>query len=189
MEQFRLAIVGKSSAQVLFRPILGVINITFTMGPDKPVTLGSPMTLAAQHASINVKLVGMNTCLNTRAQEIYVASLTRRNAAVFWAVFGTTLVGATVSVTFWLRRQVASPMTKKLAIPAYASSALNHKNARVTKRIVVIVWFCLTDVVWTMYSQVTDAITIHQVFGSGQLLYAYLLLAVLLLPFLCIFLW
>lgn len=101
---------------------------------------------------------------------------------------GCALAGATVGVTFWLRRQVTSLMTEKLTIPAYAASALNHKNARVPKRIAVVVWFCLTDVVWTLYSQVTDAITIHQVFGSGEKVYAYLLLAVLLLPFLCIFL-
>lgn len=43
--------------------------------------------------------------------------------------------------------------------------------------------FLLLDVVYFLYSQITDIITIHQLFGSGQLRCAYLLLIVLLLPF------
>ena len=49
------------------------------------------------------------------------------------------------------------------------------------------VWFLVSDVGWTMYDQVTDAITIHQVLSSGQSLYAYSLLAVLLIPFAIMF--
>ena len=44
-------------------------------------------------------------------------------------------------------------------------------------------WFLVSDVGWTILDQVTDAITIHQVFSSGQPVYAYILLAILLVPF------
>ena len=57
VEQFCLAIVRNSSAQVLFSPEVITISL-----PYKAMTLqlqlGSPITLAAQHASINVTLSG-----------------------------------------------------------------------------------------------------------------------------------
>lgn len=186
VQQFCLAIVRNSSAQVLFSPT------TFTLpsptGHDISVALGSPITLTAQHASINVTLGGAEYTFDYQTPgSLCSIPYARRNAAIFWGMFGAIFVGAIVGATFWLRRQVTLPMKKKLTILAYASSAVNHKKARVPKRLAAIIWFCLTDVVWTLYSQVTDAITIHQVFGAGQLLYAYLLLAILLLPFLCVF--
>ncbi|KAL3131869.1 hypothetical protein ABBQ38_007579 [Trebouxia sp. C0009 RCD-2024] len=191
VQQFCLAIVKNSSTQVLFS--LKDITISDDTGTGNQninvsVALGSPITLAAQHASINVTLSGHKYTFDYQSPgSLCSIAHAQRNAAIFWGVFGATLVGATVGVTFWLRLRVTLPIKKKLTILAYASSAANHKNARVPKRIAAITWFCLTDVVWTLYSQVTDAITIHQVFGSGQLLYAYLLLAILLLPFLCVF--
>lgn len=45
----------------------------------------------------------------------------------------------------------------------------------------------MSDVVWFVYSQVTDAITIHQVFQSGRKEYAFPLLAILVLPFLLVY--
>ena len=48
-------------------------------------------------------------------------------------------------------------------------------------------WFLLSDIGWTMYSLVTDAITIHQVVASGQLVYAYISLAILMFPFVSMF--
>ncbi|KAL3145780.1 hypothetical protein ABBQ38_015158 [Trebouxia sp. C0009 RCD-2024] len=185
VQQFCLAIVRNSSTQLLFSPTTITIP---TPSQYISVALGSPITLVAQHASINVTLSGGKYTFDYQSPgSLCSIPHAERNAAIFWGVFGATLVGATVGVTFWLRRQVTSPMSKKLTILAYASSAVNHNKARVPKRIAVMIWFCLTDVVWTLYSQVTDAITIHQVFGSGQLRYAYLLLAILLLPFLCVF--
>ena len=49
------------------------------------------------------------------------------------------------------------------------------------------VWFLISDVGWFIYSQVAAAITIHQVFSSGRLDYAYSLLAILLIPFAIMF--
>ncbi|KAL3145840.1 hypothetical protein ABBQ38_015212 [Trebouxia sp. C0009 RCD-2024] len=187
VQQFCLAIVRNSSTQVLFSPTTIIIPSPGP-GQDISLALGSPITLAAQHASINVTLSGDVYTFDYQSPgSLCSIPHAQRNAAIFWGIFGAIFVAATVGVTFWLRRQVTSPMNKKLTILAYASSAMNHRKARVPKRIAALVWFCLTDVVWTLYSQVTDAITIHQVFGSGQLLYAYLLLAILLLPFLCVF--
>ncbi|KAL3148709.1 hypothetical protein ABBQ38_014122 [Trebouxia sp. C0009 RCD-2024] len=186
VQQFCLAIVRNSSSQVLFSP--RTIVIPTSDFHDISVALGSPITLAAQHASINVTLSGDEYTFDYQSPgSLCSIPHAQRNAAIFWGVFGATFVGAIAGITLWLRRQVTSPMNKKFTILAYASSAVNHKKARVPKRIAAILWFCLTDIVWTLYSQVTDAITIHQVFGSGQMLYAYLLLAILLLPFLCIF--
>ncbi|KAL3158542.1 hypothetical protein ABBQ38_010763 [Trebouxia sp. C0009 RCD-2024] len=188
VQQFCLAIIRNSSTQVLFSPKTIVIPRVASQAGDNHEALGYPITLAAQHASINVTLSGNEYTFDYHSPgSLCSIPHAERNAAIFWGVFGAILVGAIVGVVLWLRRQVTSPVNKKLTILAYASSAVNHKKIRVPKRIAAMIWFCLTDVVWTLYSQVTDAITIHQVFGAGQLLYAYLLLAILLLPFLCVF--
>ncbi|KAL3145938.1 hypothetical protein ABBQ38_015298 [Trebouxia sp. C0009 RCD-2024] len=189
VQQFCLAIVSNSSTRVLFSPrTITISNVGDVVGRDISVALGSTITLAAQHASINVTLSGDEYTFDyLNPGSLCSIPHAQRNVAIFWGIFGAIFAGATVGITFWLRRQVTLPVNKKLTILAYASSAVNHKKARVPKRIAAVTWFCLTDVLWTLYSQVTDAITIHQVFGSGQLRYAYLLLAILLLPFLCIF--
>ncbi|KAL3136330.1 hypothetical protein ABBQ38_005594 [Trebouxia sp. C0009 RCD-2024] len=186
VQQFCLAIVRNATTQLLFSPPSITIS---TPAGDTSLALGSPIVLAAQHASINVTHSGDEyTCDYQSPGSLCSIPHAQRNVAVFWGLSGATLVGASVGVTLWLRRQVTSPTKSnyKLTILAYASSAVDHKRARVPKRIAAITWFCLTDVGWTLYSQVTDAITIHQVFDSGQLRYAYLLLAILLLPFLCV---
>ncbi|KAL3161106.1 hypothetical protein ABBQ38_009487 [Trebouxia sp. C0009 RCD-2024] len=188
VQQFCLAIVRISSTQLLFSPTTLDIYTNEDRATNFSVTIGSPISLAAQHASINVTLSSANYSFDYHSPgSLCSIPHAQRSVAIFWGVFGATLFGAAVGVFFWLRRQVTSPMNQKLTILSYASSAVNHKKARVPKRIAAIVWFCLTDVIWTLYSQVTDAITIHQVFGSGVLRYAYLLLAILLLPFLCVF--
>ena len=50
------------------------------------------------------------------------------------------------------------------------------------QKVAEVLWFLASDLAYSIYSLVTDIITIHQVFASGQFLYAYLLLAILLLP-------
>lgn len=58
--------------------------------------------------------------------------------------------------------------------------AMSHMH--ILKGIAIKVLFLASDVLWFIYSQVTDAVTIHQVFQSGQLRFAWILLAILVLP-------
>lgn len=48
-------------------------------------------------------------------------------------------------------------------------------------------WFVVSDMAYIVYSQVTDALTIHQVSQSSQLQYAYALLGTILLQNLFMF--
>ena len=65
---------------------------------------------------------------------------------------------------------------------------LNHSKLHCMRQLLERAWFFASDVMYFAYSQVTDAITIHQVFDSGQFQYAYLLLGILLIPFVFMFL-
>lgn len=188
--QFCIAIVQNSSSQILFTPGSAPLEIETTTGSiTKLVFFGSVIALPAQHASINVTLDGKNYTFDYQSPDSLCSIPgAQRNAAIFWGGFAAVLIGAVIGVNLWLRRQIRMPVSRKLAmLTSAASSALNHKRAQLPKKLSAMTWFFCTDVVWTLYSQVTDAITIHQVFSSGQLLYAYLLLGILLLPFLCIF--
>ena len=89
-----------------------------------------------------------------------------------------------ICICLWQRRK---PRPQG-ALVSRISTVLGHDRLHCVRQLVRRVWFLVSDVGWFIYSQVAAAITIHQVFSSGKLSYAYLLLAILLVPFADMFL-
>lgn len=182
VQQFCLNIVKSTSAYVLFPGILVRVGIT-------TVQAGPVIALTAQHASINVTLGNkIYTFDYSNPAPICSIAYAARNVGLVWGIFLALLLAAIVGVQIWLKRERSGAsvnyLSQKLsAVTSYFITIGSHSRLRVPKRIADGVWFFLFDVVWFLYSQVTDGITIHQVFESEQFKYAYILLAILLLPF------
>lgn len=192
VQQFCLAIVRNLSTQMLFTPTSTQIFVYEGVYGSVcfPVFFGEPIAVTAQHANINVTLNGKTYSFDyNNPESLCSIPHAARNAGILWGVFGATLACTIVGCKVYLLRKPKDPSPGKLTvIRAAASSALDHKKVQMPRDIAIIVWIFASDIVWYIYSQVTDGITIHQVFSSGQLKYAYWLLAILLLPSACIFL-
>lgn len=177
VRQFCLAIVRSSQPQVLFKPI----NISFG-GQGVPLEVGPLLQLPAQHASINVSL-GSKVYNFDYSSPASLCSIPNagRNVGLVWGVFVALLLGVVVCVCLWTR-QKQNPAAGVMAKLGLFKKLFDHKKLHIPKVVADKLWFVTSDVAYTVYSVVTDAITIHQVFQSGQLKYANLLLCVLLLP-------
>lgn len=190
--QFCLATVQNSSTQMLFTPTTAQIFLySGAYGTIYfPVSFGDPIAVTAQHASIDVTLNGKSYSFDYNNPELLCSiAHAARNAGILWGVFGAMLACTIIGSKVYLLRKLKDPSAGKLTmIRAAAASALDHKKVHMPRRIAIKMWLFASDIVCFLYSQVTDGITIHQVFSSGQMKYAYLLLAILLLPFACIFL-
>lgn len=192
VQQFCLAVVQDSSQQVLFQP--SQLDIVFFQGDIAHssrnehvlVPVGSPITLMAQHASINVTLNGKLISFSYQdPNSICSIPNAVRNTALLWGIFFVLLLATIIGVQVWLQRK------DRLARPrgfTVLTSMLHNQKIQLSKRVATSIWVFLSDVAWFIYSQVTDIITIHQVFGSGHKGYAFTLLAILLLPYVLIFL-
>ena len=88
-----------------------------------------------------------------------------RNAAVLWGVFVALLLATLLSVIVWL---ICKPGSQG----GVCITILAHDKLHSARQVGNHVWFFVSDVFWTCYSQVTDAITIHQVFSSNRVDYA-----------------
>lgn len=178
VQQFCLSIVRSTAAQVLSRPlpvIVGIVNVSILVGPD--------IQLTAQHASINVTLGKHFYSFDYNSPgSICGIPNAARNVGLLWGIFAALLVAVIFCVQLLLRRKkrsVSSSTSRwnKLRV------CMSHSKLQVPKQVANRLWFFFFDVVFFIYSQVTDIVTIHQVFGSGQLRYAYLLVAVLIFPY------
>lgn len=180
IEQFCLAIVRNSTARVLFQPLsLKVSGITLLLGPR--------IALPAQQASINVTLAGKDYTFDyDHPDSVCGIAYAARNVAVLWGIFAALLMATLVCICLWQRRKL-KPKTGGLFSRWRLSTVLWHDKLSFGRRMANRVWFLVSDVGWTLYDQVTDAITIHQVFSSGQMVYAYVLLVILLVPFAVMF--
>ncbi|KAL3154975.1 hypothetical protein ABBQ38_011503 [Trebouxia sp. C0009 RCD-2024] len=194
VQQFCLAVVQDSVEQTLFDPT--VIDIELLLGdvahgdvdPELLVPVGSPITLVSQHASINVTLGNqLYTFSYQDPNSICSIPDAVRNAALLWGTFAVLLLATIVGMHCWLRRKKSFATPWALSKITVLSSAMRTTNVKLSKRVVTSLWVFFSDVVWFVYSQVTDAVTIHQVFSSGHRGYAFILLAILLLPYLLLF--
>ena len=187
VEQFCLDIVEFSDAQVLFEPSLvrspqgavygGVAVPSLTM----PSYLGPFIQLPAQQASINVTLGSKTYSFDyNNPDSVCGIDDASRNAAVLWAVFAAILLITLLSVIAWL-------LCKPGSQGGLGNTILMHDKLHGARQVLSRIWFFVSDVFWTYYSQVTDAITIHQVFSSNRVDYARGLLVILLLPLLIMF--
>lgn len=199
VQQFCLAVVRQSDSQVLYNPsgfnILmnfgAVAHVGVTANPYVPV--GSPIRIIAQHTDINLTL-GSHLYKFTYGDpdSICLIANAARNAALVWGSFAMLLLTIIVALQCSWRRKRAhgqvSPPGNAVPYLIVLTSVLSYHRKRFQgiKRVAANVWVFLSDVLWFIYSQVTDVVTIKQVFDSDHQGYAFSLLSILLLPYLLI---
>ena len=110
-----------------------------------------------------------------------------RNTALLWGTFAALLLATLICICLWQRRKPKPGPQGGCFSHWKISTVLSHDKLHCCRQVAMRAWFLVSDVGWTVYSQVTDAITIHQVFSSRQVVYAYILLAILLVPFAIMF--
>ena len=184
VEQFCIAIVKSGNASVLFAPIEILLqqSIAYTS------TFGPLIELPAQHASINVTLANNTYSFDyNNPDSVCGIAHAVRNTALVWGIFGALLLITMMCICVWQRRKRQPGPLAGWLRHWRVSTVLGHNSVHFCRQVANRVWFLVSDVGWTIYSQVTDAITIHQVVASKQLVYAYILLAILLVPFAFVF--
>ena len=182
IEQFCLAIVRSNTVRLLFEPLnlINEANLTESVGPK--------IELPAQQASINVTLNGKEYTFDyDNPDSVCGIANAARNTAILWGLFAALLVAMLGCICLWQRRKPTPGPQGGLFSRWRISTVLGHDRKSCGWQVVDCMWFLISDVGWTIYDQVTDIITIHQVFSSGQMVYAYILLAILLLPFATMF--
>ena len=173
VKQFCLAIVRNTTARVLFEPI----RFDGSM-------VGFRIELPAQQASINVTLVGKDYTFDyNNPDSVCGIALAARNTALVWGMFAAVLLAVVICIYLCQRFKPKARPQGGFFSRWSVSTVLSHVKLSFGRQVANRVWFLVSDVGWTIYDQVTDAVTIHQVFSSGQLVYAYILLAILLVPF------
>ncbi|KAL3133112.1 hypothetical protein ABBQ38_007011 [Trebouxia sp. C0009 RCD-2024] len=184
VQQFCLAIFSYSDARVLFKPIdIGSIQSLYSVKFD----FGPLIQVPAQQASINVTLAGKNYTFDYDNNPSSVCGIPEAVTvtALLWGIFAAGLLITLGGIVVWQRRKPRP--TGALLSQWKISTIIMHGRLSLVKQVANRVWFLVSDIGWTIYSQVTDAVTIHQVFSSGQLRYAYILLSILLIPFAIMF--
>ena len=184
-EQFCLAIVKSGDAQQLFETVSNTVALS-----REPKEFGPRVQLLAQHASINVTLANKTYRFDyDNPDSVCGIAHAARNIALIWGIFTALLVATMICICLWQRRK---PRPQGGVINHWRiSTVLGHNNLASSavhcgRKAANRMWFLVSDVGWTIYDQVTDAITIHHVFSSGKV-YAYILLAILLVPFAIMF--
>lgn len=179
IEQFCLAIVKNGTARVLVQ----YVNIT-----ELSALVGPLIELPAQRASINVTLESKTYSFDyDNPNSVCGIAHAARNTALLWGVFAALLLAIVMCICLWQRCKPKLGPQGSWIRHWRISTVLRHDRLSVGRQVAHRVWFLISDVGWTIYDQVTDAITIHQVFSSGNSFYAYILLAVLLVPFAVMF--
>ena len=183
VQQFCLAIFKYNDARVLFKPIdIGLKQSLYSIQFD----FGPLIQVPARQASINVTLAGKNYTFDyDNPNSVCGIPEAVRVTALLWGIFAAGLLITLGGIVVWQRRKPRP--TGALFSQWKISTIIMHDRLSIVKQVANRVWFLMSDIVWTIYSQVTDAITIHQVFSSGQLRYAYILLSILLIPFAVMF--
>ena len=184
VQQFCLAIFRYSDAQVLFRPPELSLPLLLSMQTPWTVEFGGVVQLPAQQASFNVTLAGKtNTFDYNNPDSVCGIPEASGTTAVVWSIFSAGLLVTLIGIVMWQRHKASSQggMFSQWGISTVIIHA--HNRLGCMKRAANWLWFFVSDVGWTIYSLVTDAIMIHQVYTSGQVRYAHLLLAILLVPF------
>ena len=181
IEQFCLADVHvkNDTARVLFQQV-NLTRLNALVGPM--------IELPAQRASINVTLESKTYSFDyDNPNSVCGIAHAARNTALLWGVFAALLLATVMCICLRQRCKFKFGPQGNWFSHWKISTVLRHEKLSCSRQMADRGWFLVSDVGWTIYSQVTDAITIHQVFSSGQKRYAYILLAVLLVPFAVMF--
>ena len=182
IEQFCLAILQNNTARLLVQPLEPFTSV------GRTGMVGPTVELPAQQASINVTLNGRDYTFDYGNPDSVCGIVhAARNTALLWSIFAALLLATLVCICLWQRRKPKPGPQGGLFGRWRVSTVLRHDTLSCGRQVVNRVWFLISDVGWTIYDQVTDAITIHQVFSSGHVVYAYVLLAILLIPFAVMF--
>ena len=181
VQQFCLDTEKSGNPRVLFEPV----DTTSRFGiSSNDFGFGHLVQLPAQQASIDVTLAGKRYRFNyNNPDSVCGIAHAVRNTALLWGIFAAVLVATLICISLWQRRKPTPGPQGAFSSDWGISTILRHDKLHFARQVAYRVWFLVSDVGWTIYSQVTDAITIHQVFTSGKLHYAYILLAILLIPF------
>ena len=171
VEQFCLAIVESSLPQILFEEHVLHVNVQ-TISRD--VVAAPVIELPAQHASINVTLgVHFFSFDYNSPGSICGIPNAPRNIGLVWGIYAAVFLASIAVVQLW-------PSGKKGVCTACVSSKLRNltffrlsccsgsSQSSICKRVAERLWFFLSDGVFSVYSQVTDAITIYHVFASSN---------------------
>lgn len=182
IEQFCLEIERSGTPRVLAKPI----DISL---PDfSPQRVSRLIQVPAQHASINVTLASKEYTFDyNRPDSVCGIPYAARNTALLWGCFTGLLLGTLICICLFQRRKPKFGPQGHFFSHWRVSIVLRHERLHAGRQVANRVWFLVSDIAWTTYSQVTDAITIHQVFSSRHMTYAYILLAILLVPFAVMF--
>ena len=192
VQQFCLSVTSNSSMLVLFEPVHEYITL---FQDNKLLELyfdmiyGDRIAIIAEHASINVTLNGKLYAFDYDSPDSMCGiPHAIRNAALLWGIFTALLLCLIISLRVYLKRSGVLTSAGAFTVLRVVHSFTEHKHVQRYKPMVAKCVFFFSDILWYIYSQVTDAISIHQVFSSKQPHYGFLLLALLLLPFLVMFL-
>ena len=159
VQTFCLAIVRSSQPRVLFKPINISISETQSVAPVS-VVVGPLLQLPAQHASINVSL-GNKVYSFDYSSPASLCSIPNagRNVGLVWGVFVALLLVVAGCVYLWTRRN-QEPSTGSIVAKLVSIKKLfDHRRLHVPKEVADKLWFIASDVAYTIYSAVTDAIT------------------------------
>ena len=192
IEQYCLVMEEKNNlARVLFQPLDldAAANLTDLVGPVNISNLVGPLIeLPAQQASINVTLGGKDYTFDyNNPDSVCGIADAARNTALLWGLFAAVFFATLACICLWQRRKPKTEPQGGLFSQWRISTVLGHERWSFGRQLVNRMWFLVSDVGWTIYDQVTDIITIHQVFSSGYMRYVYILLAILLVPFAVMF--
>lgn len=185
VQQFCLAIFQYSEAKVLLKPSdVSVPQSTYLPFPET-VPFGPLIQLPAQRASINVSLAGKSYTFDyDNPNSVCGIPEAVKVTALLWGLFAALLLLTLVAIVLWRTRK---PKSGGCLSHCRFPTILMHNRVSFVKRVADRMWFFVSDIGWTIYSLVSDAVTIHQVYKSGQVHYGHILLIILLVPFAIMF--
>ena len=157
VQQFCLNVVNNGSrleARTLYQP--QEVTLTFPAQDLSLmcITIGEPVVLPPQYASIHVTLGGKNQSL-TYSDPSDVCSVPHavRNIVLLWLLFAILLLAVALGFYFWFRRIPVSPShPMKRLITRFEKLVLQHRAWHVVTLICEAVQFVIWDVVYYVYS-------------------------------------
>lgn len=160
VQQFCLAIVRLNVAHTLYQPV----NLTipgYSIPGLSSTTVGPLIQLPAQRASINVSLNGKLYSFHYNSSaSICGIPHAARNVGLLWGIFVALLLATLVCVSFWQKSKHSSSTPGIFNRLSVIPTLLKHSKLQGVRQITDRVWFLASDVIWFVYSQVTDGVTL-----------------------------
>ena len=190
VQQFCLDVVNNGSRleeRTLYQPQQVELSFSRQGLLSMSTRVGYPVVLPPQYASIQVSLGGKVQSL-TYADPSGVCGIPHalRNIVLLWVLFAMLLLAVALSFYFWFRCMPVSPSHPvKRLIVRFENVVLQHRAWYVVQLTWEAVQFVVLDVVYYVYSIVSDILVIHQLLKADNK-YGYVLLGVLLLHYILV---